>query len=564
MRLILAEYINSLKEDRELDVVIQDILRANSVEIFTKPERGRQYGVDIYAVGKDFTGDQKRKVFLITVKQGDLDRSNWDANVNSVRQSIDEIIDVFVPNNLASQHRKLPIKIVVAYNGLMKQGVQQNWVGYTNRHPTFEFDLWESDFLIYEFQDKLLNEGGFSNEIRSLIRKTIIHLEDPSYKLKDFTDLLSALGMVFKEAKSKKAKLKVLKQLRLIVTIVLKYCHQADNLLHSVRCSEKYMLFLWALLKDLFADEESVKELVAGVRLQMDAFAEFYSKFSFVTRIKDGYSRGSGDSVEYGFVLYEHLGIFSLLGLQLFQLSETLEGSTNSDKEKASDSFRQKAVEIASDVIHGINSNQIFYSPRSEDHLIEIHLVLMLLYKLDMKDHASGILMELGNKIAEGYAYSRNFPVFRDYRKIAELEIDHQARIKYDYNSTNLFAMLIEWSLVLDRPEIYQFFKSVKDNLLKELNLLIWFPEKETENFLYDGYASHDSGYELSGIELLDSFSDFRALTLEEFVHNCYEKDFTFIKENFWSVGLLASRHYRTYIFPYYWRQFLTPASVGI
>lgn len=62
MKLILAEYINSLKEDGELDKVIQDILRANGVEIFSRPERGRQYGVDIYAIGKDFTDDHKKGI----------------------------------------------------------------------------------------------------------------------------------------------------------------------------------------------------------------------------------------------------------------------------------------------------------------------------------------------------------------------------------------------------------------------------------------------------------------------------------------------------------------------
>ena len=82
MRLILTEYINSLKEDGELDKLIQDILRAYQIEIFTKPERGRQFGVDIYAVGKDFEDNNKKKVFLITVKQGDLDRQTWNVDQN--------------------------------------------------------------------------------------------------------------------------------------------------------------------------------------------------------------------------------------------------------------------------------------------------------------------------------------------------------------------------------------------------------------------------------------------------------------------------------------------------
>jgi hypothetical protein len=158
MRLILTEYINSLKEDGELDKLIQDILRAYQIEIFSRPEKGRQYGVDIYAVGKDFEDGNKKKVFLITVKQGDLDRQNWNVHQNSVQQSVDEIRTVFVRSNLAPQHKKLPIKIVVAFNGMIKQSVQQNWRGYTESNPGFEYALWEIDFLVNNFQNKLLNE----------------------------------------------------------------------------------------------------------------------------------------------------------------------------------------------------------------------------------------------------------------------------------------------------------------------------------------------------------------------------------------------------------------------
>ncbi|HSY62252.1 MAG TPA: hypothetical protein VK796_10265, partial [Cytophaga sp.] len=74
---------------------------------------------------------------------------------------------------------------------------------------------------------------------------------------------------------------------------------------------------------------------------------------------------------------------------------------------------------------------------------------------------------------------------------------------------------------------------------------------------IYTQYATLDSGYALSNILLPETIKEYENLLQEEFINNCQEKEFTFIKQSIWSIGLMASRHYRTYVFPYYWRQFL-------
>ena len=155
MRLILTEYINSLKEDGELDQLIQEILIAHSISVFSKPEKGRQRGVDIYAVGPDFEDKNIEKVFLIAVKKGDLDRRTWNTEQNSVYQSLNEIKDVFIRNNLAAQHKSLPIKIVVAFNGILKTTVQQDWRGYEENNPLYEYKLWTDGWLLKQFEEKL-------------------------------------------------------------------------------------------------------------------------------------------------------------------------------------------------------------------------------------------------------------------------------------------------------------------------------------------------------------------------------------------------------------------------
>ncbi|WP_443938756.1 hypothetical protein [Pedobacter sp. MW01-1-1] len=557
MKLILAEYINSLKEDGELDKVIQDILRANGVEIFSRPERGRQYGVDIYAVGKDFTDDGKKKVFLITVKQGDLDRQNWNGEINSVRQSLDDIREVFIPNNLAPQHKKLPIKIVVAYNGLIKQSMQQNWKGYTSQYTNLDFALWEGDFLVEQFQHNLLNESGFSNKLRSAVRKTIIHLENRDYQFGDFVQVLDMLEEEFKTTKFKKTKLRVLKEMRLLVAVVIKYCDEADNLLHAVKCSEKYVLRLWSMFISGKPEKEFSKEVVEGFYLHRDTLEKYNAKFSFIVDIKDGLGRSVGDALSYVTVVYEQLGIWCETGLFYLQMYEFLTTGEAENAQQAAMIYRERATILAYEAIRLVNNNQIFYTPRYDDHLIEIHMLLMLLYKLGLKQQAIDILFGLHKHIAEAYSFSRIFPVHRDLRTVAELEANTDVRIGYDYNSSYLFTVLVEWSIVVNSPRLYSSLLGVKDKLLKEITLLLWFPDKETEIKIYTENANNDSGYALSGIELCKSMPEYKELVEEEYDYNCFEKEFSFIKESYWAIGLIASRHFRTHVFPHYWRKFL-------
>ena len=115
----------------------------------------------------------------------------------------------------------------------------------------------------------------------------------------------------------------------------------------------------------------------------------------------------------------------------------------------------------------------------------------------------------------------------------------------------------MEWTAILGDKSLYNMYKLLKDELLSEMDLLLWFPESNTEDLLYTGYATNESGYALSNIKLPDNFDEFVETIANEFSNNCKERDFGFMKQGIWTIGLIASRHYRTYIFPYYWRQFL-------
>lgn len=79
MRLIIKEYLAKLREKDELDVLLCDLLLAQEYITDNVPKTGnRQYGVDIQA-------HNAKELVLCVVKQGNINRSVWDGNENSVR-----------------------------------------------------------------------------------------------------------------------------------------------------------------------------------------------------------------------------------------------------------------------------------------------------------------------------------------------------------------------------------------------------------------------------------------------------------------------------------------------
>jgi hypothetical protein len=93
MKLVFRQYLASLKERKELDAVLPDLLSELGYTVISRPTIGtRQYGVDAAAVGRD--ADGRRKLFLFSIKQGDLTRADWDGSPQALRSSINDILDV--------------------------------------------------------------------------------------------------------------------------------------------------------------------------------------------------------------------------------------------------------------------------------------------------------------------------------------------------------------------------------------------------------------------------------------------------------------------------------------
>ena len=123
MKRLIREYIALLKEREELDAILPNLLRQMNFEVLSEPRRGTaQHGVDIPAVGS--LNAAQESVYLFSIKPGNLTHASWNGpSTQSLRQSLDKIIDVYIPTKLPVRYRELPIIICICIGGVINEEV---------------------------------------------------------------------------------------------------------------------------------------------------------------------------------------------------------------------------------------------------------------------------------------------------------------------------------------------------------------------------------------------------------------------------------------------------------
>ena len=206
MKLIIKEYLSSLREREELDAILPDLLSQMGLNVFISPSRGvKEYGVDIAAVGK--LEDAKEKVYLFSVKSGNLTRETWDgASAQSLRPSLNQILDAFIPSRIPSKHQDKVIEICLCFGGDIHSGIRQEVSGYTNSHSTesISFSEWNGDKLAEYIERYFLREDLAPPNVRSHLRKTLAMIDEPEISFKHFQVLVDTVrNGSFKRQKDK-------------------------------------------------------------------------------------------------------------------------------------------------------------------------------------------------------------------------------------------------------------------------------------------------------------------------------------------------------------------------
>lgn len=566
MKLILSQYLRTLKERDEFDRLLPDLLLTMGYVPISKPQTGvRQFGVDLAVVGVS-PEDGIRELLLLTIKRGDIGRPDWDSGPQSVRQSLNEILDVYLKTHVEPAHEGLRKRIVLATTGDLKQDTQISWDGYTKENAArAEFSFWGGDQTSVLIEQHMLNEHIFDSEDRTHLRKSLALAGELDYDQKDLHRLfrrqlsLGDNGELLQQSAHPRDLVKALRVVNLSAQIFSKWSEDEGNLKQALIASERAMLWSWHRVQLENADRRSqyYPEINELWRAYNAVAHRYFEKLQGHMYVQDGLSGYCRESSEFSLVVFEQIGLLATIGL--------CQVLVNSDNEEQHLANLQNATVVADALASLLINNPVSGSPRLDGNVIDIVQGLLLLVLTGHVSQAQDWLVELVKRTDYTFKCKRNFPVCTDSTDdLIELTVfgDEELHTRLMKMSW-LLPTLAGWSVILGRDDLYDMLAKNTKADYPEICLQLWHPTQDIIKHLYFWSAQYHCGESEAPIILpdtSDAFRDMMKAVLGSDRHNVVDKSPALLAE-IAALDLVASRHFRTPVAPSFWYRLLEAVS---
>jgi hypothetical protein len=560
MNLIIKQYLSSLKERDELDAILPDLLSQMGLNVFSRPKKGtRQDGVDVAAVGK--IGEGTEKVYLFSIKAGDLTRVLWDGDsIQSLRPSLNEIIDSYIPNRLPNEHKNKDIVICICLGGDIQEQVRLDVEGYIkqNENERISFEEWNGDKLASLIQTNFLREELLPENTRNELRKSLALLDEPESSFQHFSNLIKSIA----SAKSRKAdaRLMAMRQFYICLWILYGWCREAGNLESSYLSSEFVLLNSWEIAKPYFMKRTKPAE---AIQLIFQSILTIYYQISTQYSLKIlphtlsrhtlSVATMASGSLDVNLKLFDLLGRLSLAGIWA---NWAAAGISESDPDDGAAS-RQMAKGFSHAVKELIRNNPVMLLPIKDDQAIDISMaVLLLLNDEENYDEINGWITEITARAILAHKIHAQYPC--NLQNYSEL-LDHPIKNNEDYrqrvtSGSILFPLIALWAAILGNEDLYHQIQVVKEELLKHCTFQFWYPDINSEGCLYTN--SDDHGATLSNPCIDRSSKEYLEQVLGECDHTPQYQTLSAVKNRLWPMILVACRLYRLPIPVELWRAF--------
>lgn len=561
MKLIIKEYLASLREREELDAVLPDLLSQMGMNVFSRPGRGtRQDGVDVAAVGS--IDGEEETVYLFSIKPGDLRRPDWNsASPQSLRPSLDEIQDAYIRNRLPKQHREKKIKICICVGGDIREEVRQDIEGYKDRYSNEQvsFEEWNGDRIASLVESYFLREELLPEAARSRLRKALALIDEPDTSYKHFAVLVDSIlgGEIVKPAQ----KIRMVRQLSICLWVLFAWAREQGNLESTYRAAEFLMLRLWQIARE-YADKKSktaraIRSVYESVRnTYLNVGNEFFSKSVLPHASKThGLSSAvcASTPVDVNLRLFDIAGRTALYGLWLRWYAHNFP-----DGSEHQDSILETSAAYADTLTQLVNNNPILLLPIKDDQCIDIALGVLLLIMNGDQESIEGWLMQIVDRGVFAYRLHKPYPCnITAYHELLE----HPERDDtYRQNATVgsiLYPFISILAAMMGKQELYAAVKTFKHDELQHCNFQYWYPDDTSENHLYINDEIH--GANLSGIDVESAPEDLIKQIFDECDNMRQLWEMSAIKHGFWPLVLTACRHYRLPVPLHFFREYRMP-----
>jgi len=499
MRLMIREYLASLRERGELDAILPDLLTEMGYTVFSRPSVGtRQHGVDIGAVGWD--SDGLKKVFLFSVKAGNLTRQDWNIGQQALKPSLDEILHVYLRARMPVEHAQLPVVICLTFGGGIDESIRSDVEGYIGINTTdrVSFKQWDGDHLAAVIDDGPLREGLMSGDLRGHLRKAVAMVEEPEVAMSHFGQLVRVLS---DEATPKSAdRLRRVRQMTLSLWIMFGWAREAENVEAPYRASEMVLLHAWHLLKgDL--GKATQAGVAAGlafnalVELHHAIWDELYAK-AILPHVDTQHGISSAirsmSAVDVNLKLFDMVGRIALRGLWLVWLANDFAKAPQLVADEQAEAIDQLALQL----IALIRNNPALLTPIADWQAIDIGLAMTFFaVRKPFHDAIGQWADSLSDKAWFAYRTHGAYPTrHANYWYL----VSHPTSSSDEYRQeategSVLYPMLAFWAEALKRDDVLDRLVDFKAEDLPHCNFQMFFLDQDSEAQLYVGDDRHGS-----------------------------------------------------------------------
>ncbi|GIB74195.1 hypothetical protein FXE82_07530 [Vibrio cholerae] len=551
MKLVIRQYLAYLKERGELDALLPDLLSQMGLEVFLKPGVGsRQYGVDIGAFGK-LSSESESKVYLFSVKSGDLDRKDWDSgNPQDLRPSINEIIDVFIPTRIPAEYKDRPVEICLCFGGEVKEEVRSNISMFLGRLKAddLNFSEWNGDRLAELIEQHMLREELLPKHCRGLLRKSLAMIDEPEVSFKHFSQL--AISLTCTEDKKPKDILTGIRQLYLCLWILYSWCRDEDNLESAYLSAEFTMLNAWEAAKFAFGKKNVVAvstltTLDSILRLNLQVSNQYIEE-KIIPHCNSLYAISHAVrpscATDVNLKLFDVLGRLALTGCWTYwYLGQISEENVDSGR-----FFSESVANYQESIKKLIVNNPILFTPYKDEQAIDLVLALWFL-SLDPK-HWRDIqawLVNMTHEIYQMLKVSDKYPTtIRSYAELIEHPMDKSDEYKKSVTKGSiLYPYISTFSAFMGFSEPYEIIGKIKKEFLPHCNFQVYFLDETSEKHFYRFDKMH--GATLSNVCVTEEPDEL----IKQLVRECDQSNKVYemsaFKYSFWPIILTGCRHYR-------------------
>ena len=538
MRFLIQDYLLQLNEREELDAILPDLLRAMRFQVIKLAFRGEiEHGVDLAAYS---TEGELGILLLIQVKAGDIDQQLWDGGPNSIRATLNNLLDVQFDDLTQPRLQKANKKVILAHNGTLRENVREKFNGYIENYfkPKIDFERWDIDILSSQFEQYLLNERILPIMHQKLLKRTLIFLDVPDYDLIDYKQLLGTI-LTTQVNITKKKRERLFGFLRLILAIIRKQCQEQNNLSTALNIYEYSMLQIWGwMIVNGLTSKPIFSEFSRTYLLYLQLLLDWSEKLAPVLYIQNGlFWGGSEEAVEYPLRTFRVIGNLGFLAVSLAFLprDETILRLFN------------RASEL---LISTLTTNPSRHRPLLDNHSIDIFLGLWALLLAGRNDIAVGWIRDIFEHLSIRKKVKNRLPeLYNNIDAVIEFEATDARPFQYVDLSSTLIYFLFEFCLLLNLKDVYETYHTV----FSDVNYQVWYPPEDVEDILYFREV-HEGDTEIIPI-LPERFDEFLADVQARHALGKDKRDYSPIKLGVPSLLLLANKYHRTPVFPFWWRE---------